>query len=125
MNIPLLATLVLAAASPLAAATQDGAEPGKVDVAYQAIAEGNSAEAISQMKANDKLQSDDPAYLINLAAAYAQQGERAKAEAALHAAIMSDKRYELELADGTWMDSRRIARKALARLNERTQISSR
>jgi predicted Zn-dependent protease len=125
MNIPLLAAVALVAASPAVAANYAETEPGKVDVAYQAIAEGRPAEAISQLKANGELKSDDPAYLINLAAAYARQGERAKAEAALQAAIMSDKRYELELADGTWMDSRRIARKALANLNERTLISSR
>jgi predicted Zn-dependent protease len=125
MNIPLLAAVALVAASPAVAANYAETEPGKVDVAYQAIAEGRPAEAISQLKANGELESDDPAYLINLAAAYARQGERAKAEAALQAAIMSDKRYELELADGTWMDSRRIARKALANLNERTLISSR
>ena len=33
------------------------------------------------------------------------------------AAILSDKRYDLELADGSWVDSRVAARMALAGLN--------
>ena len=50
--------------------------------------------------------------------------DTARAEAAFQAAVNSDTRYELELADGTWADSRHAAQRALASLQRSAQLAS-
>ena len=97
----------------------------QVDVAYEELANGESEKALAKLKANTDLDKQDPAYLINLGTAYMQQGKYEKAEKAFKAAIMSNQRYDLELADGRWMDSRQAARKALSRLRHGGEFSSR
>lgn len=86
------------------------------DVAFEELASGHSEAALGKLKAAGAKQSKDPAMLINLGAAYASTGQAAKAIAAYRAAIASRDRYDLQLADGTWMDSRLAARTALKRL---------
>ncbi len=97
---------------------------GVEDVAYEALADGRAAEAIARIEALLAEQPDDPALLINLAAAYWQQGDYEMAAQAYRRAAETAERYDLELADGRWMDSRSVARQALARL-ESTQLATR
>ena len=59
-----------------------------------------------------------PVQLINLGSAYAQVGDTEKAAQYYGEAAASERRYQLELADGSWVDSRRAARTALLRLEE-------
>lgn len=92
------------------------ADTDHVDVAYGELVNGQPTAAIARINANSSLDADDPAALINLGAAYAMLGEKAKAGTYYRAAIASDARYDLQLADGSWMDSRRAARKAAAAL---------
>jgi tetratricopeptide (TPR) repeat protein len=54
--------------------------------------------------------------LINAGTAYARLGQLDKARQAFRAAVQSNNRYELELADGRKMDSREAARLAIGRL---------
>ena len=121
-------TLVL---SVLAAAAQltstPGAEPPTTEtreVAYEEITAGRADDAIRAIEARLAADPDDPALLINLGAAYARKGDTARAAAAFQAAIDSDTRYELELADGTWADSRHAARRALESLRQSAQLAS-
>ena len=93
------------------------AAPEQTDVGFEALARGAPEEAIARIEANSALASDDPAALINLGNAYAQLGETDKALRHYRAAVDSRTRYDLELADGRWMDSRRAAREALNDLN--------
>ncbi len=88
-----------------------------VDVGYTELAQGRPQDAIARIRANSQSGSSDPAALINLGAAFARLGQSDKAEASYKAAIASENRYDLELADGSWMDSRRAARLALRRLD--------
>lgn len=83
------------------------------DVGFEQLEAGNPQAAIDTIEANADLESDDPAALINLGNAYARMGQTDKAISHYRAAIASDTRYDLELADGRWMDSRRAARLAL------------
>lgn len=94
------------------------------DVAFEAIAEGRSSEAIERIEAMLGEQGDDPALLINLAAAYLQEGKAERAADCYRRAIASDERYRMELADGSWVDSRLAARHALEALETR-QIAMR
>lgn len=84
-----------------------------VDVAYEELATGQSLEAIARIRANRELETDDPAALINLGAAHARLGRSLEARGYYQAAIASADRYDLQLADGRWMDSRHAARLAL------------
>ena len=84
-----------------------------VDVAYEELRDGQDRAAISKIEANDALESDDPAALINLGTAHARIGQGEAAQRLYLAALASRTPYELELADGRWVDSRRAARMAL------------
>jgi tetratricopeptide (TPR) repeat protein len=94
------------------------------DVAYTELSSGNSGAAVRKLE-NDAMDRSDPALLINLGTAYARQGATDKALAAFRAAIASPDRYDLELSDGSWMDSREAARQALAKLQSRTAQAAR
>lgn len=90
----------------------------RVDVGYTELAAGQPQAAIERIQGNGALNADDPAALINLGAAHARMGEVSDARAYLAAAIISPDRYNLQLADGRWMDSRRAARLAMGMLQE-------
>jgi predicted Zn-dependent protease len=121
------ATLVLAALAAAAQLTSTpGAEPGGIEqreVAYEAIAEGRADDAIRALEAQLAKNPHDPALLINLGAAYAKHGDAARAARLYQAAIDSDTRYELELADGTWTDSRQAARRGLETQQRNAQLA--
>lgn len=91
------------------------AAPG-VDVAYQSLAQGQDQLAIEQIEANTELETDDPARLINLGIAHARKGDENRARQYFQAAIDSRERYDLETAEGAWVDSRMLARRAMKML---------
>ena len=95
-----------------------------VEVAYDQLSSGDVSAAIGRLEALRVENPDDPALLINLGSAYAQAGRMEQAEEAYQAAATSDVRYSLELADGSWVDSRRAARLALRNL-EATRMAMR
>jgi Flp pilus assembly protein TadD len=101
-------TQVVAPATPAA----PGAE--YVDVAYQELATGKAEQAIARIRANPLIETDDPAALINLGTAHARLGRTTEAREYYQAAMASSNRYDLQLADGRWLDSRYAARLALA-----------
>lgn len=84
----------------------------RVDVGYTELASGNAGAAIARIKANGQLDSEDPAAHINLGTAYARLGQTATARSHFRAALLSAERSDLQLADGTWIDSRKAARLA-------------
>jgi len=88
-------------------------------VAYDAMRSGQTKVAITQLQAETKLSPRDPSRLINLGTAYARLGRTEEAGAMYRAALASPIRYDVELADGQYMDSRWAARTALARLASR------
>lgn len=107
-----LAGLVFAQAAP--AITVEGV--GESDVGYRELVAHRPADAVARIEANHRLDADDPAALINLGTAKARLGDRHAAADHYRAAIVSRQRYDLELADGTWMDSRAAARLAVKML---------
>lgn len=94
-----------------------------VDVAYRSLAQGQDQRAIEQIEANAELDTDDPARLINLGIAYARQGDEVRARQYFQAAIDSRERYDLETAEGAWVDSRILARRAM-KLLDRGEFSA-
>ncbi|GGC06388.1 hypothetical protein GCM10011494_26270 [Novosphingobium endophyticum] len=115
MSVSLLVASVLMGQSAFSLTLEVHA-PEEIDVAYEELAAGMNEEAMRKLERSTAIDSDDPAVLINLGAAYARQGMAQKALASYRAAIDSPERYELELADGSWMDSRWAARTAMRSL---------
>ena len=116
----LLPLVALAFASPATAQSiiVTGAEENDsapLSVAYEELKAGQNELAVDKLT-HSSVHRDDPSRLINLGTAYARLGQRADAQTAYKAAITSDIRYDVELANGTYMDSRWAARTALTNL---------
>ncbi|EIZ79911.1 hypothetical protein WSK_1506 [Novosphingobium sp. Rr 2-17] len=95
------------------------------DVAYAELSAGEAHAAVTKLEANGAARSDDPATLINLGAAYARAGQPDKAIAVTRAAVQTPIRYDLELADGSWTDSRDAARRALQSMKSARALAAR
>lgn len=110
--------LAIAAASPVQGApatSQLGAEPD-AKLGAASLAEGRGVEAIRVLEDELTENPRDPAVLINLGIAHAHRGDDVKARALFNAALTSPEPLELETANGSLTDSRRLARKALKML---------
>lgn len=92
------------------------AQPVAVEVGFKQLAAGHDAAAVTQLE-GESAEAGDPARLINLGIAYARLGEEARARTLFEAAQALRDRVELETATGTWVDSRVLARQALAMLD--------
>jgi len=103
------------------------ADAGKdrVDVGYAELVAGQPKAAIDRIEANPNISPDDPSANINLAAAYARLGQTTIARQHYLAAIASRTAYDVELADGRWMDSRRAARLGAQGLDKGTVLALR
>lgn len=92
-------------------------QSGQIDAAYEELAAGEVGTAIVHLEREVARNPDNPALLINLGAAYAREGRLADARGAYQAAVAVKDRYKLQLADGSWADSRLLARNALVSLD--------
>lgn len=116
-----LAGVLIVTATP-SAPDADGAVE-RMEVGYSELARGQPQAAIARINAN--LQEGDPTALINLAAANARLGRPDDARRLLHAARYNAERFDVQLADGSWMDSRSAARIALSRIESRKALAAR
>ncbi len=116
-----LSAVLIVFAQPAAIAPECASE--SADVGYEALAQGQNERAQREIEANPDLDKNDPSRLINLGIAYARQGDEAKAREMFEAALQSSDRAWLETANGEWVDSRHLARKA-TRMLERGEFSS-
>lgn len=66
------------------------------------------------------LEEGDPAALINLGVASARSGDEETAQKLFMAVARSHDRFELETVSGEWRDSRVLARRGLAMLDDGT-----
>ncbi len=125
----LLPLVALAFATPAAAqsivvVTAQQPDSMVLPVAYSELKAGDNDGAVAKLSGNPALDARDPSRLINLGTAYARLGRTADAKAAYEAAEASPIRYDLELANGDYMDSRWAARAALTNLESgRAQIA--
>ncbi|MDZ7588677.1 MAG: hypothetical protein U5J78_05930 [Parasphingorhabdus sp.] len=88
-------------------------------LADAALSAGNYQLAVVQLERAGAGQSNDPAQLINLGQAYLNLGETRHAETLFRAALISFNRYDIVLANGTVVDSRELAQRALNQLSSR------
>ena len=82
-----------------------------------ALTQGHYRQVVTDFQKGGLAEASDPARLINLGTAYARLGDFDRASDAFRRAMYSDQRYDLELADGSVVDSREAARMALAKLS--------
>jgi Tfp pilus assembly protein PilF len=85
-------------------------------IGFDELKRGQNAAAIEEIMGNDALSGDDPARNINLAVAYAREGDSTRAQAYFRAALLSESRVDLQTAQGEWVDSRELARQGLRKL---------
>lgn len=111
--------IALIAATPLAEpAAVHLQSPGQVtELAAQPLAAGRGDKALAMLEKASAADPHDAAVLINLGIAYGQMGDEPKARAAFEQALACHEVVELEIADGTATDSRRLARKAIKMLD--------
>lgn len=118
MSMMLLTALALAQGSPSAATSASLMLPTdapQMEVAYRELSADRPAEAVARIEANRSVRNQ-PGALINLGTAYARMGRADKAMDAFQTAVRSRQHYDLQLADGRWMDSREAARLAMRKL---------
>lgn len=87
--------------------------PAAPDVASEDLLAQKNVAAIERIEANDRLDKDDPARLINLGIAHAREGREEEARDMFRAVARSESTVRLELAGGGWVDSDELARRAL------------
>ena len=111
----IISAVLLAQAAPLV--TDEGVSSERANAAYEELAAGQTDSAIVQLEASLEETPGDPAMLINLGTAYARAGRMDEARDAFREAISAQDRYRVQLPDGSWEDSRRVARLALDSLD--------
>lgn len=121
MSVTAFALALFAAPVPQMAMTSAPAVPlaaaaAAPELAVQPLVAGRSEQALATLEKASAADPHDAAVLINLGIAYAQVGDEAKARAAFEQALACDEVIELDTADGTSTDSRRLARKAIKML---------
>lgn len=92
-------------------------------VAFEALRDGKPSDAVTQLSQTTLVSPRDPSRLINLGTAFARLGRTSDARAMYQAAVNTPIRYDLELADGRYMDSRWAARIALAGLQDKPRVT--
>ncbi|WP_432769289.1 MAG: hypothetical protein HEQ22_00700 [Sphingopyxis sp.] len=107
-----------AAAQSIVVVTAPQVESDALPVAYSELQAGANAAAVETLTGDWEGDIRDPSRLINLGTAYARLGRTGDAKTAYGAALDSPIRYDVELADGRYVDSRWAARTALANLDQ-------
>lgn len=107
---------LLFAQSASASLLTEGTSVEAEDAGYVELVSGEATAAVQQLEKLHAQNPDDPAIMINLAAAYIEIGRLDDANRAYRLAIASRERLQLETAEGDWEDSRQIARSGLSRL---------
>ena len=113
-----IATGFLLVATPALAETPSG-EIGyaKGALGYDALVAGDNHTALTQLEAADGVSANDPARLINLGQAYKRVGRAGDAAQMFRAAMNSNRSFDLVLANGTVVNSRKAAKLALSEMN--------
>ena len=117
-----LAAMAFAGCAVSVGANAAAASPADREIAFElgASMEDGAAPRASLERAESLVQveNDDPALLINLGIAHAARGDEVRARELFEAARDHAEPAELRTAGGRWVDSERLAREALAMLDE-------
>jgi len=112
-------TLVsLASIGALAISVPASAEPQEIEypkgsLAYEALVSADYGRAEEQLRADNRVHSNDPARLLNYGLLLAKTGRTAEARK-LFKQVLAEDEIELILADGETEGSHEVARRGLA-----------
>ncbi len=122
-----LAAVLMARAPTTAPATLTVPAPSAeaTDVGYREIMTGRPQAAIDMLERVLTVRHDDPLALINLGTAYKMVGRTSDAARTYRSAATSSDRYDVQLSDGRWIDSRRAASIAMKHLGTAEVIALR
>lgn len=94
-----------------------GSPERSFEIGYEKLIAGQDQAAVEEIEGGDVVTRDDPARLINLGIALARTGQLERARGSFEAVARHRQRLELETSTGEWVDSRSLARRALAMLD--------
>ena len=109
------AALLVAAEGPVMIVS---APESACDIGYDQLMAGDDQGALDAIESCKARPASDPALQINHAVALARIGEYDAARERFHAAARNGDRFDLETASGDWVDSRVLARRGLALLDD-------
>ena len=109
--------LLIAATPALAEAPEGEIGYAKGSLGYDALVPGDNKTALAQLEAAEDVSANDPARLINLGQAYLRSGRTGDAAEMFMAAMNNNRSFDLVLADGTVINSRKAAKLALRKMN--------
>lgn len=115
-KIAIAAGLAMVAMPAMAQGSDSEIGYTKGALAYDALVSGDNEAAVKTLESS-KL--SDPAVMINLGQAYARTGRTGDAAKMFMAAMNSNRSFDLVLADGQVINSRKAAEIALNNLNGR------
>ena len=115
MSVLAATMLLFAAEGPVMIVSAPEAE---YDIGYDELIAGDDRAALEAIENCKELPTDDPARQINHAIAFARLGEYNGARKSFDAAARNLERFELQTSSGEWVDSKVIARRGLAMLDE-------
>ncbi|NLR71610.1 hypothetical protein HGI47_12080 [Novosphingobium sp. ERN07] len=95
------------------------------DVGFNEILANRPLAAIKRIEASELARKGDPLAMINLGTAYKMVGRKDEAARFYRTALRSDDRYDVQLANGRWIDSRRAAALAMSRLDSNEVLALR
>lgn len=115
-----IALMGLAMAATAPAIAQQHYEIGydRGSLAFEALMANDNQRALEQLAKDRSVPNTDPAKLINIGSAYARLGDFDRAEEAYVAALNCKDEMDLLLADGREMNSRKVAKLALKKLQQ-------
>ncbi len=93
------------------------------DVGYRELMAGRPEAAIARIERGGLARAGDPLALINLGTAHKMLGHKDEARRLYRAAASSDDRFDVELSDGRWVDSRHAANRAIARIGSNEMLA--
>ena len=118
----------LVVVGPMTVGNAPDADPAieRTEAGYAELSAGQAEAAIARIMSSRQAGAEvaNPAALINLAVAHARLGRQDEARRLLEASARAE-RFDLQLADGSWMDSRRASRIAMNRLAGSRVLASR
>lgn len=115
MSFAVAAALLVMGSGPIEVVSNAEAS---YNIGYEELVAGDPAGALEVLEAQSGADAQDPARLINHGVALARLGQHEGARDRFQQAARLDDRYRLETADGSWVDSRVLARRGLAMIDE-------
>ena len=112
-----LATGLMLIGAPAVAQSSGEIGYSEGSLGYDALMAGDNETALEQLERSQTIRPKDPALQINLGSTYARMGRYGDAAVMFMKAMNNNRSFDVVLADGRVISSRRAAEMALSSLN--------